>query len=68
MKSSTPMLGMLSLLSRYFGTGRSQRSREQHPYRPSNHRMLKEVQEQIIAKAQAKRERKMARPQGWYNG
>ena len=68
MKSSTPMLRMLSLLSRYYNTGRSQRSHKQHHYRPSNHRLPKEVQKQIIAKAQAKRERKMARPQGWYNG
>lgn len=68
MKSSTPMLGMLSLLNRYFGISRSQRSHKQHHYRPSNHRLPKEVQEQIIAKAKAKRERKMARPQGWYNG
>lgn len=68
MKSSTPMLGMLSLLSRYFGTGRGYRSRKEHYYCPSNHRLPKEVQEQIIAKAKAKRERKMARPQGWYNG
>lgn len=68
MKSSTPMLGMGSLLSRYFGTGRGYRSRKEHCYCPSNHRLPKEVQEQIIAKAQAKRERKMARPQSWYNG
>lgn len=68
MKPSSKNLGLLSILGQYSvlfgGLSRAVRSRRV----PTNHRLPKEVQKQIIAKAQAKRECKMARPQGWYNG
>ena len=68
MKPSSKNLGLLSILGQYFVLcgGRSRAVRSHRV--PTNHRLPKEVQKQIIAKAQAKRERKMARPQGRYNG
>lgn len=35
---------------------------------PTNHRLPEENQKRIIAKAEAKRQRKLARPNGWYGG
>ena len=67
MKNSLKGLGLLTALGRFFGLGGSRSNRSYSNMR-TNHRLPKAVQNEIIAKAQAKRERKMARPQGWYNG
>ena len=68
MKPYSKNLGLLSIMGQCFVLGGGH-SRAVRSHRVStNHRLPKEVQKQIIAKAQAKRERKMARPHGWYNG
>ena len=66
MKTNLKSLGLLAALGKFFGLNGRGRSSTKHV--PTNYRLPKEIQEQIIAKAQAKRERKLARPQGWYNG
>lgn len=62
-KSVNP--GLLATLLGFFGAGRMRRSVRV----PTGNRSLPpHMQQEIQAKAQAKRERKMQRPQGWYNG
>ncbi len=56
---------MLKSLLKYFGA--AQRSRSTHS--PSGHRMLPiQDQREIMNAAQKRRERRMARPQGYYQG
>lgn len=57
---------LLPLLATNYGTSPAHKRPYQHV--PTNHRLPKEIQKQIIAKAEAKRQRKMARPNGWYGG
>lgn len=65
MKKIFPNAGLLSALLGFFGGNRLRR----HVRVPSGNRALPpHMQQEIMAKAQAKRERKMQRPQGWYNG
>ena len=55
---------LLAALMGFFGAGQSTEKR-----RPSGNRAAPpHIQQKIQAKAHAKRERKFARPQGWYNG
>lgn len=57
--------GMLAALLGFFGAGRNRR----HIRVPTGNRAAPpHIQQEIQAKAHAKRERKMQRPQGWYNG
>ena len=57
---------LLSLLAPlYRATSAGKRFRQQVP---TNHRLPKELQKQIITKAAAKRQRKMARHIGWNGG
>lgn len=54
---------LLTTLMGFFGANRTAEKRQ-----PSGNRSLPpHMQEEIRAKAQAKRKRKMARPQGWHN-
>ena len=56
--------GLLAALMGFFGAARGAGRR-----RPSGNRAAPpHIQQEIQAKAHAKRERKLARPQGWYNG
>ena len=57
--------GLLAAMMGLFGAGRIRRNVRV----PTGNRSLPpHMQQEIQAKAQAKRERKMARPQGWHNG
>lgn len=56
---------MLAALLGLFGMGARAPGRRM----PSGNRSLpKEQQQEVMDAAQRRRERKMARPQGWYNG
>ena len=56
--------GLLTALMGFFGAGRTAEKRQ-----PSGNRSLPpHMQQEVQAKAQAQRKRKMNRPQGWHNG
>ena len=56
--------GLLAALMGFFGAGPVAGRR-----RPSGNRAAPpHIQQEIQTKAHAKRERKLARPHGWYNG
>ena len=56
--------GLLAALMGFFSAGRTAERR-----RPFGNRAAPpHIQQEIQAKAHAKRERKLTRPQGWYNG
>lgn len=52
--------GMLAALKGFFGVGRTRRS--------GNRALSSQMQKEIKELALAKRNRKMRRPIGWYNG
>lgn len=55
---------LLAALMGFFGAGPTAGK----PTPSGNRAAPTHIQQEIMAKAQAKRERKMQRPQGWYNG
>lgn len=64
-KNKSINTGLLATLLGFFGAGRTRRS-----FRvPTGNRSLPpHMQQEVQVKAQAKRERKMQRLGGWYNG
>lgn len=63
-KRSGKNADLLAVLMGFFGSARGGGKRQ-----PSGNRAAPpHIQQEVQAKAHAKRERKLARPQGWYNG